>query len=232
MTPLTVRLEQYLAVRRSLGYDLSFSERVLRRFTAFTDSEGADHITVDLFLRWKKHYGSANNNTWSARLSMVRVFANWLRGFDPGTEVPPPGLISGKLRRTRPYIYTDDQVAAIVTEAAQLPSSYGLRGWTCSTLFGLIAVTGLRVSEALGLDDEDVDLNQAVLTVKHGKNGKSPPDPDIGMRGQAAKRLPCGAESDPRCESGSVLSLRQGRTPNGLRSQIQLRGGVPTDWPS
>ena len=173
MTPLTVRLEQYLAVRRSLGYDLSFSERVLRRFTAFTDSEGADHITVDLFLRWKKHYGSANNNTWSARLSMVRVFANWLRGFDPRTEVPPPGLISGKLRRTRPYIYTDDQVAAIVTEAAQLPSSYGLRGWTCSTLFGLIAVTGLRVSEALGLDDEDIDLNQAVLTVKHGKNRKS-----------------------------------------------------------
>ncbi len=107
MMPLTIRLEQYLAVRRSLGYDLSFSERVLRRFTAFTDSEGADHITVDLFLRWKEHYGSANNNTWSARLSMVRVFANWLRGFDPRTEVPPPGLISGKLRRTRPYIYTD-----------------------------------------------------------------------------------------------------------------------------
>src|SRR5260370_19412598 len=172
MMPLTVRLEPYLAVRRGLGYDMSFSERVLRRFTAFTDSEGADYITVDLFLRWKKHYGSANNNTWSARLSMVRVFANWLRGFDPRTEVPPPGLISGKPRRTRPYIYTDDQDAAIVTEAAQLPSSYGLRGWTCSTLLGLIAVTGLRVSEAIGLDDKDVDLNEAVLSVRRGKNGK------------------------------------------------------------
>jgi integrase/recombinase XerD len=173
MTPLTVRLEQYLAVRRSIGYDLSFSERVLSRFTAFAHSEGANHITVDLFLRWKKHYGSANNNTWSARLSMVRVFANWLQGFDPRTEVPSPGLIAGKLRRMRPHIYTDDQVVAIVAEAAQLRSSYGLRGWTCSILFGLIAVTGLRVSEALGLDDQDVDLNQAVLTVKRGKNCRS-----------------------------------------------------------
>jgi integrase/recombinase XerD len=138
----------------------------------FADSEGADHITADLFLRWKKHFGSANNNTWSARLSMVRVFANWLQGLDPRTDVPAAHLISGKLRRTRPYIYGDDQVAAIVTEAARLPSPYGLRGWTCSTLFGLIAVTWLRVSEALGLDDEDVDLGQAVLAVKHGKKGK------------------------------------------------------------
>src|SRR5208337_2536061 len=91
---------------------------------------------------------------------------------DPRTEVPPPGLISIKPRRTRPYIYTDDQIAEIVTEAGRLPSSYGLRGWTCSTLFGLMAITGLRVSEAIGLDEEDVDLDQAVLSVKRGKNGK------------------------------------------------------------
>ena len=78
------------------------------------------------------------NNTWCAWLSMARVFANWLRGFDPHTEVPQSRLISGKLRGTRLYFYTDDQVAEIVTEAAQLPSSYGLRGWTCSMLFGLI----------------------------------------------------------------------------------------------
>ena len=187
MTSLTVRLEHYIAVRRSLGYDLSFAERVLRRFTAFADGEGADHITVDLFLRWKKHFGSANNNTWSARLGMVRVFASWLQGFDSRTEVPPPGLIAGKSRRTRPYIYTEDQIAGIVREATRLSSGYGLRGWTCSTLFGLIAVTGLRVNEALGLDDDDVDLDQAVLTVKRGKNGKSRLIPIVGMRGRALR---------------------------------------------
>jgi integrase/recombinase XerD len=170
MTRLTVRLQQYIAIRRSLGFDMSFEERVLRRFAEFADGEHADRITVDLFLRWKKQYGSANNNTWCARLSMVRVFARWLQSVDPRTEIPPPGLISAKWRRPRPYIYTDDQIAAIVTETARLRSPYGLPGWTCSTLFGLIAVTGLRVNEALGLDDGDVDLKEAVLTIKRGKN--------------------------------------------------------------
>jgi integrase/recombinase XerD len=172
MSSLSVRLQHYIAARRSLGFDLSSDERVLRRFAEFADGEGADYITIDLFLRWKKHYGSANNNTWAMRLSMARGFASWLQGTDPRTEVPPHGLIRGKLRRAQPFIYTDGQIANIITEAARLPSSYGLRGWTCSTLFGLIAVTRLRVSEALGLDDEDVDLDQAVLNVRRGKNRK------------------------------------------------------------
>lgn len=170
---LTTHLEHYLAVRRSLGYDLSTSERVLRRFTNFADDQEADHVTVDLFLRWKEHFGSANNNTWSRRLGIVRAFATWLQCIDPIHEVPPAGLIPGKLHRGRPYIYTADQIAGIVAEAARLPSSYGMRGWTCSTLFGLIAVTGLRISEAIGLDDMDVDLNEGVLTIRRGKNNTS-----------------------------------------------------------
>ncbi len=111
--------------------------------------KATDHITVDLFLRWKDAFGTANNNTWSARLGMVRGFAGWLQGHDARTEVPPSGLIAGKLRRARPYIYSDAEVAMIVARAAKLPSRYGLRGWTCSTLFGLIAVTGLRINEAI-----------------------------------------------------------------------------------
>jgi integrase/recombinase XerD len=173
MATLTAQLESYIAIRRRLGFNLSFVMRVLRRFTEFADALGADHITADLFLTWKEHFGSASNDTWSSRLSMVRSFATWLQGSDPRNEILPAGLISGKPRRTRPYIFNDEQIAKIVSEAARLPSSYGLRGWTCSTLFGLIAVTGLRVSEALGLDDKDVDLDEAVITVRRGKNGKS-----------------------------------------------------------
>jgi integrase len=173
MTSLTVRLEEYVAARRSFGFDLSTSERVLRRFAEFAAAEGVNHVTADLFLRWKEHFGAANNNTWSARLGMVRGFAGWLQGIDPRTEVPPPGLVSGKLRRSRPYIYSADQIAKIVTGAARLPSAYGLRGWTYSTLFGLIAVSGLRINEAISLDDADVDLSEAVLLIKRGKNRKS-----------------------------------------------------------
>ena len=232
MTPLTVRLQQYIAVRRSLGYDLSFPERVLRRFAEFADRERADHITVDLFLRWKEHYGSANNYTWSRRLSMVRVFASWLQGFDPRTEVPPPGLISNKPRRTRPYIYTDDQIAEIVTEAGRLPSSYGLRGWTCSTLFGLIAVTGLRVSEAIGLDDKDVDLNEAVLAIRRSKNGKSR---FVPLSASAAERMRAYRAERNRILGdwpSGVLPAREWRTPQRLLRPLQLRAGLPANRPA
>jgi integrase/recombinase XerD len=173
MSTLTQRLDDYLAVRRSLGYDLSSSARVLRGFAAFADRHDTDHITVDLFLRWKAAFGKANNDTWSARLGMVRVFARWLQGHDPRTEVPPAGLIAGKLRRGRPYIYSDNEIAAIVTRAGDLKSRYDLRGWTCSTVFGLIAVTGLRINEALRLDDDDIDFDAGVITVMRSKNGRA-----------------------------------------------------------
>jgi len=171
MTTMSERLDDYIAVRRSLGYDLSITARVLRGFTGFADSEGANHITVDLFLRWRERFGKASNSTWSTRLGMVRGFASWLQAYDARTEVPPAGLIAGKLRRSRPYIYSEAEVAAIVVRAAKLPSRYGMRGWTCATLFGLIAVTGLRINEAIGLDDQDVDLEEGVITVRRGKNG-------------------------------------------------------------
>jgi integrase/recombinase XerD len=173
MNTLTERLDDYLAVRRSLGFDLSSSARVLRGFTTFADREGTDHITVELFLRWKAVFGKADNNTWSTRLGMVRVFARWLQAHDRRTEVPPTGLIAGKPRRARPYIYSDEEIVEVVTRAASLSSRYELRGWTCSTLFGLIAATGLRINEALKLDDDDVDLDAGVITVKRGKNGRA-----------------------------------------------------------
>jgi len=173
MTTLSQRLDEYLSVRRSLGYGLAFAGRVLRGFAAFADREGTDHVTVDLFLRWKDAFGAASNATWSTRLGMVRGFAGWMQAHDARTEVPPAGLVTGRPRRTRPNIYSDAEVSMIVARAARLPSRYGLRGWTCSTLFGLIAVTGLRISEALGLDDDDVDLEEGVVTIRRGKNGKA-----------------------------------------------------------
>lgn len=173
MTPLSTSLTDYIAVRRTLGFDLNFEERVLKVFTRFADGEGADHITVDLFLRWKAAFGTANNNTWGHRLGMVRGFACWMKGFDDRTEVPPAGLIPIKWQRPRPHIYTVEQITSLVARAANLRSRYGLRGWSCSTLFGLIAVTGLRINEALKLNDDDVDLDAAVITVRRGKNGKA-----------------------------------------------------------
>lgn len=182
---LTLQLDRYLAVRRRLGYDLTTSERILRRFTRFADVEHATHIDTSLFLRWHATLGNANAMTRSARLTAVRLFAQWLSSFDPAHVPPPRGLLPNTVKRSRPYIYSDAEIASIVAAARDLPSIYGLRGLTCSTLFALIAVTGLRVSEALALDVDDLDVNNGVLRVRRGKNGKErllPLDPSTVER--------------------------------------------------
>ena len=172
MNSLSTELDRYLSVRRSLGYDLKTAERVLRRFIAFADKEHAKHITTQLFLGWQKAFGHARSGTWSARLGMVRLFAQWLHGMDARHEVPPQSLVPCRLRRTPPYIYSLDEIERLVHQAAQLRSNNGLRAPTYATLFGLIAVTGLRISEAIALDVADVDLASGVLTIRHGKGGK------------------------------------------------------------
>src|SRR4051812_48524779 len=93
MSTLTHELDRYLAIRRSLGFDLGTDARVLRRFVAFADGKGMDHVTTDLFLAWKNAFGAAGSQTWAARLVMVRQFAQWLTGVDPRNEVPPKALV-------------------------------------------------------------------------------------------------------------------------------------------
>lgn len=177
---LMPQLDRYLSVRRSLGYDLRTSERILRRFTRYADAEGATYIDTALFLRWHGTLAEANGSTRATRLRVVRLFTQWLSGFDPAHEVPPQGLLPDSSNRPRPHIYSGDEIAAIVAAASELPSIYGLRGLTCSTLFGLIAVTGLRISEALALDRDDLDHD--VLRVRRGKLGRErllPLDPSV-----------------------------------------------------
>jgi integrase len=173
MSSLSEELDRYLSIRRSLGYSLSTDERILRKLVAFADAENSAHVSAALFLRWKDAFGKANNHTWAHRLSTVRVFSQWLHALDTRHEVPLQSLIPSRTRRPHPYIYSEDEIQRIVQAAAELPSKNGIRPLTCSTLFGLIAVTGLRVSEALALNADDVDLESGVVTVRKGKFGKT-----------------------------------------------------------
>ena len=173
MTPLSDRLCAYLDHRRRFGADMTSAGSMLKPFVDFAEEEGAEWVTTDLFLRWKATFGSAGPNTWATRLCVVRSFAVWLQGLDDRHEVPPKRLISGRGTRPRPWIYSEAEIGRIVVTAAALPSPSGLRGATCSTLFGLIAATGLRISEALGLDDRDVDAQDATLAIRQSKNGKN-----------------------------------------------------------
>lgn len=173
MSTLSKELDRYLTIRRSLGYSLVTEERILRKFVAFAERENAECVSTALFLRWQEAFGSANKQTWARRLGIVRLFAQWLHCMDPKHEVPPQSLIPSRTRRPHPYIYSEDEVRRIVETAAELPSINGIRPLTSSTLFGLIAITGLRVGEALSLDVADMDLDNGVLTLRQGKLGKA-----------------------------------------------------------
>ncbi len=173
MSQLHEAVKEYLQLRRNLGYLLRGPGRLLHGFAAFAEQEKATHLTTDLALRWAQEPHHVQPATWASRLRMVRRFAIWLCVSDRRTEVPPAGLLRGRYERTRPYIYSDAEIANLVRAAGQLPSPAGLKGRTFATIFGLLAVTGMRISEALALDREDVNLDEGILRIRRTKFGKS-----------------------------------------------------------
>lgn len=173
MSQLRKALEEYIALRRSLGTKLQGVDSGLRKFVSFAESEGAIHITADLALRWARQSNGREPGTWAGRLQMVRGFATWRSATDPQTEIPSKGLLPFRYRRKPPYIYSDEEIERLLTAARKLPSSKGMRGATYSTLFGLLAVTGMRLSEALALEREDIDLGEGIVTIRLTKFHKS-----------------------------------------------------------
>jgi len=173
MSGLRGAVEEYLALRQRLGAKLRGVDSRLRTFAAFAEHERAAHVTVDLALRWAQQSTGNELATVAARLQMVRGFARWRRVTDPRTEVPPKDLLPARYHRKRPYLYSDEEVGTLLQAARHLPSSVGLRGLTYSTLFGLLVVTGMRVSEAVALDREDVNLHDGILAIRRTKFHKS-----------------------------------------------------------
>lgn len=173
MSSLGEALNEYLAIRRALGFELREVAGCLRNFVTFLETNSATHITTELALRWATRPGASQPSTWAWRLGMVRRFAAWLRAAEPRTEIPPAGLLPYRYQRKKPHIFSDEEIEQILGLAAQLPSEKGLRAHTYATLFGLLAVSGMRVNEAVKLDSLDVDLGHGILTVRRTKFGKS-----------------------------------------------------------
>jgi len=170
VSALSGAVADYLAVRRSLGYKLARPEKLLAQFTAYLERAGASTVTTEHALGWAVQPGG--DPAWHAyRLAVARGFAAWLATTDPAAEIPPAGLIPSRNQRATPYLYTDGEVAAMIAAAGTL--RFPLRAATYRTLIGLLAVTGMRVGEAIGLDRGDADLDAGVLTVRNGKHGKS-----------------------------------------------------------
>jgi Phage integrase family len=173
MSELREAVEEYLALRQSLGFTLRLPAQALRHFAVFLDAQGATYPTTELALCWAMLPHEAQPATWAWRLAVVRRFALWHKATDPRTEIPAPELLPHRYQRKSPHIYTEEEIHQIICTAGGLPSARGLRALTYATLFSLLAVTGMRVSEALALDRDDVDLDQGILTIRRTKFGKS-----------------------------------------------------------
>lgn len=173
MSELMAAVQQYLTTRRSLGFKLRDEGTVLPQFVRFMEQEGASFITAELALKWAMQPQSATPAHWATRLRMVRIFASYHSATDPRTQIPSPYLLPHRYHRRQPHIYSDDELGWVLKAAAQLSSPLGLRASTYVTLLGLLSVTGMRISEAVALDRQDVDMAKGMLGIRHSKFGKS-----------------------------------------------------------
>jgi integrase/recombinase XerD len=171
MNTLRQALHEYLAMRRSLGFRLKRVAPRLFDFVAFMEQQHAQYITVSLALAWARQPADAQPATWAQHLSYVRSFARYLRATDPRTEVPPGELLPFRPKRARPYLYSDREIRDLLRAAPRLQRR-GLQPDTYYCLLGLMCVSGIRVSEAQNLKLQDVDLKEAVLTIRGAKFGK------------------------------------------------------------
>jgi integrase/recombinase XerD len=170
-TTLEQALHDYLSWRRALGFKLAENGRLLPDFVAYLQAAGASTVTTELAVAWATQPTGCTPVWWARRLAMVRGFGRHLTAIDPGTEVPPSGVLPHRCRRAAPYLYSDADVAALLAAARALGSP--LRAATYETVVGLLAVTGMRSGEVMRLDRDHLDWDEGVLTVWNSKFQKS-----------------------------------------------------------
>jgi len=171
MITLSQAVDDYLTMRRALGYKLTEHGRVLPQFVEFLQQQDASLITTELALQFATQPARARVTWWHQRLAMVRGFAIYLQAFDARHEVPPVNLLPAKFRRAVPYLFSEAEIEALMQAARSMRPS--LRAATCEAVIGLLSVSGMRVSEACALDRADVELAEGRLTVRQAKNGRS-----------------------------------------------------------
>jgi len=173
MSALAVAITDYLRLRRAVGFQLRETEATLRAFAAFLARHRVAHVTIARALEWATQAEGTDPRAAARRLTAIRGFARYHQALDPRTEVPPLGLLPDPHRRPQPYRYSDQEIRQLLRATWRVAGRRGLRRWTYWVFFGLLAVTGLRLSEACGLQIDDVDVQTGVLTIRGAKFGKS-----------------------------------------------------------
>ena len=176
MNTLRQAVQEYLSMRRDLGFKLTEAGKGLLDFASFMQQRRASFITQALALSWAQQPTNAPPVYWARRLSFIRGFARYRSATDPRTQIPQQGLLPFRPKRAHPYLYSDDEIRRLLRAALEMPCRYGsgkLLPWVYYCLFGLLSVSGLRLAEARNLELQDVDLKSAVLTIRNTKFGKT-----------------------------------------------------------
>lgn len=224
MSNLQDHLKGYLALRQALGYKLRTHRSSLKNFVQFVSAKKATTITTQLALAWAMKPDGANPKWWAYKLRMVHHFALYVRARDHTTEVPPLRLLPYSHQRPTPYIYSEKEISHLIAAAKALPCRKGLRGLTYFTLFSLIWVTGLRISEALALDREDVNRTNQLLTIRNTKFGKSRLIPVHASTSNALTHYArCRDQIFPDAQSPSFFLSTLGNRPTTAIAQLTFR---------
>jgi integrase/recombinase XerD len=171
MTTIRAAAEDYLAIRRSLGFKLGTQGRVLMDFVAYLERKGMDTVTTEAAVEWATTPAGASALWHAMRLGVARRFAAHLQLLDPGCEVPAPDLLPERHRRLPPHLFSPEDIAALMAHARRLRPSF--RAATAETVIGLLAVTGMRAGELARLNRDDIDLTAGTLAVRAAKFNKS-----------------------------------------------------------
>ncbi|MGH2746279.1 MAG: tyrosine-type recombinase/integrase [Thermoleophilaceae bacterium] len=164
MSGLQEHVDDYLRLRRALGFKLERHGRLLPQLVAYLAAAGASTVTRELAISWARLPTGAHPRYWAARLTIARGFAAYLQTIDPATEVPPAGVFAVRYQRPTPYLWSQADIRRLLEAAQALRPP--LRAASYVALFGLLAVTGMRVGEAIALELDDVDLDDGVITIR------------------------------------------------------------------
>lgn len=191
MSGLRDHLDEYLRLRRALGFKLTREGQMLPQLVAFLEAAGAATVKSELAICWARLPEGAQPIKWAQRLSAARAFAVYMKAIDPATEVPPRDVFGARQRRRTPYLWSEGEICRLLEAASALRPP--LRAASYEALFGLLAISGMRVGEVIALQREEVDLTAGVITIREGKFGRARLVPlhssssDV-LRGYAARR--------------------------------------------
>ncbi len=171
MNRLDTHVDDYLRLRRSLGFKLDYEGKWLAQFADYVHAAGAATVTTELAIAWAQQPAGIGPNGWAKRLGVVRKFAAWLQTIDPAAEIPPSGVFPARRHRPTPCLWSHQDIVDLMKGARALRPA--LRAETHETIFGLLASSGMRVGEAVALVRDDVDLETGVITIHEAKFDRS-----------------------------------------------------------